>query len=46
LTLPGGRGGPDYSNIAPINDRQPGYPDDRVTFEQTTAKRLAPRRFS
>ena len=46
LTLTRGRGGPGYSNIALINDRHPGYPDDRVTFDQTAAKSLAPRRFS
>ena len=27
------------------HDRHPGYPHDRVTFDQTAAKRLAPRRF-
>ena len=42
----GGRGGLGYSGIAPINDRHPGYAGDRVTFDQTAAKRLAPRRFS
>jgi len=46
LTLTGGRGGPGYSSIAPINDRHPGYPIASVTFDQTAAKRLAPRRFS
>jgi hypothetical protein len=41
-----GRGGPTDSNIAPINDRHSGDSSARVTFEQTAAKRLAPRRFS
>jgi hypothetical protein len=45
LTLSGGRGGPGSSNIAAINDQQPGSPSAGVTFDQTAAKRLAPRRF-
>jgi hypothetical protein len=45
-TLTGGRGGPRSSNIPITNDRQPGEPAASVTFHQTAAKRLAPRRFS
>ena len=45
-TLSTGRGGLGYSSIAPINDRHPGYPNVRVTFDQTAAKRPAPHRFS
>jgi hypothetical protein len=40
-----GRGGPTGSNIAQINERHPGYPGDRVTFDQTAAKRIAARFF-
>jgi hypothetical protein len=46
LTLTGGRGGLGCSSIAAINDRQPGYLNDGVTFDQTAAKRHAPHRFS
>jgi len=46
LTLTRGRGGLGYSNIAPINDRHPGYSSAGVTFDQTAAKGHAPRRFS
>jgi hypothetical protein len=41
-----GRGGHTNSNIAPINDRHPGYPNACVTFDQTAAKSLATRRVS
>jgi hypothetical protein len=46
LTLTGGRSGPRYSTIPITNDRHLGLPNVRVTFDQTGAKRRAPRRFS
>jgi len=45
LTLTGGRGGPRYSTIPFTNDRHRDLPAASVTFDQTAAKRLAPRRF-
>jgi hypothetical protein len=45
-TLTGGRGGPRCSTISFTNDRHPGSPNVCVTFDQTAAKRPAPRRFS
>jgi hypothetical protein len=44
-TLTGGRGGPRHSTIPFTNDRHPGLPAADVTFDQTAAKRRAPRRF-
>jgi len=46
LTLTSGRGGPGGTNIAAINDRHPGDSSAGVTFDQTAAKRHAPRRRS
>jgi hypothetical protein len=40
------RGGPTYSNIAPINDPHPDDSSASVAFDQTAAKSLAARRFS
>jgi hypothetical protein len=45
-TLTGGRGGQGSSDIAAINDRHPGQSNAGVTFDQTAAKGIAPRRFS
>jgi hypothetical protein len=44
-TLTGGRGGLGYSTIPFTNDRHPDLPTAGVTFDQTAAKRHAPRRF-
>jgi hypothetical protein len=41
----GGRGGPCTSTIPLTNDQHPGLPAAGVTFDQTAAKRRAPRRF-
>jgi hypothetical protein len=46
LTLTGGRGGPRYSTIPFTNDQHPGLPSAGVTFDQTAAKGITPRRFS
>jgi hypothetical protein len=46
LTLAGGRGGPRYSTIPFTNDRHRDLRAASVTFDQTAAKRPAPRRFS
>jgi hypothetical protein len=45
-TLTGGRGGPRCSTIPFTNDQHSGSPNVCVTFDQTAAKRPAPRRFS